>query len=81
MTPNMNLPVRSIFAFAAGVIWMTSTPPALAQLPDDPTDVRPLVVGTEAPDVPLATADGTVTTLHTVLGDAPAIVVFYRGGW
>ena len=81
MTLNTWPPVHSIVVLAVGVIWMTSTPPALAQLPDDPTDVRPLVIGTEAPDVPLATADGTATTLHTVLGDAPAIVVFYRGGW
>ena len=54
---------------------------ASAQLADAASEVRPLLVGSEAPDVPLTTADGTPITLHAVLGDAPAIVVFYRGGW
>ena len=52
-----------------------------AEVFDAPAEVRPLSVGSEAPDVSLTTADGTPTSLHALLGDAPAIVVFYRGGW
>jgi hypothetical protein len=81
MTLNTWPPVHSIVVLAVGVIWMTGALPAFAQLPDDPTEVRPLLVGSEAPDARLTTADGGATTLHAVLGDAPAIVVFYRGGW
>lgn len=75
--------VRGAIASTLLVVLTSSvaTDRAFAQLPDDPTEVRPLLVGSEAPDAPLTTADGSATTLHAVLGDAPAVVVFYRGGW
>jgi peroxiredoxin len=37
--------------------------------------------GTGVPDAALLTAAGTPTTLAEVLGGAPAVLVFYRGGW
>lgn len=55
--------------------------PTSAQPAEGPTDVRPLLVGHEVPDVALATSDGEATTLHAALGDGPSILVFYRGGW
>jgi cytochrome oxidase Cu insertion factor (SCO1/SenC/PrrC family) len=81
MIPNITRMARPIFALAVVAAWVIGTTPAVAQLPDDPTEVRPLLVGSEAPDAPLTTADGRATTLHAILGDAPAVVVFYRGGW
>jgi peroxiredoxin len=38
-------------------------------------------VGTAMPDAALLTATGTPTTLREVVGDRPAVVVFYRGAW
>ncbi|GEM_PF-3355134 len=86
MTLRTRRPVVSpgpLLALVAGAVLVSAiaSERASAQLPDAASEVRPLLVGSEAPDVPLTTADGTPTTLHAVLGDAPAIVVFYRGGW
>lgn len=58
-----------------------AAPASAQELPETPDAIRPLLVGATVPDVPLATSDGTETTLHAALGDGPAIVVFYRGGW
>lgn len=37
--------------------------------------------GDRLEDADLLTAEGGPTTLHTALGDGPAVVVFYRGAW
>lgn len=38
-------------------------------------------VGTTMPDGTVLDTDGAPTTLHSVLGNHPAVVVFYRGAW
>lgn len=45
------------------------------------TEVRPLLLGSAVPDVPLHKVDGSATTLAAELDGKPAILVFYRGGW
>lgn len=57
--------------------------PALAdEIPDRPELVRPLLIGTQIPvDVPLLTTEGKLTTLQHEMGDRPAVLVFFRGGW
>jgi peroxiredoxin len=40
-----------------------------------------ILPGTVVPDAALLTATGARTTLAEVLGGAPAVLVFYRGGW
>ena len=52
-----------------------------ADLADSPTAIRPLLLGSAAPDAPLQTLDGQATSLGKVLGGKPAVLVFYRGGW
>jgi peroxiredoxin len=54
---------------------------ALAGLPTTAVEVNPIEVGATAPDVTLTRADGTVTTVHALVAEGPAILVFYRGGW
>lgn len=57
--------------------------PAVAEdIPDRPELVRPLLIGTHIPaDVPLLTTEGKPTTLQREMGDRPAVLVFFRGGW
>ena len=44
-------------------------------------EVRPILVGTTAPDGALKTADGRDTTLGQLLDGQPGVLVFYRGHW
>ncbi len=46
-----------------------------------PDQIRPILLGSAMPDVPLGTLDGKPTTLKKQVGRSPAILVFYRGGW
>ena len=55
----------------------TSFPP-LAPSADK---IRPVLLGSKAPDVALKTMDGKATTFKEQLAGKPAVVVFYRGGW
>lgn len=38
-------------------------------------------VGDTVPEADLVATDGAVTTLSDAIGDAPAVLVFYRGAW
>jgi peroxiredoxin len=52
-----------------------------AELASAPDQVRPVLLGSKLPDVPLRTVDGAETTLARQVAGKPAILVFYRGGW
>jgi peroxiredoxin len=52
-----------------------------AELASAPDQVRPILLGSALPDVPLRTVDGAGTTLAAQVAGKPAILVFYRGGW
>ncbi len=44
-------------------------------------EVRPLLIGTPVPSVPVLALDGSALDLRDVIGKKRAVVVFYRGGW
>jgi len=46
-----------------------------------PTQVRPLLIGSQVPELTLRSADGSAVNLGQVLSKKPAIVILYRGGW
>lgn len=54
---------------------------AQAAPPTDPREVNPVEVASTAPDVPLTHADGSKSRLHDLVAEAPAVLIFYRGGW
>jgi MFS family permease len=54
---------------------------AQAQVPTDPTQVRPLAVGVHAPLFSGTRTDGTLRVFKPDGYARPAIVIFYRGGW
>ena len=45
------------------------------------SEIRPILLGSNMPDVPLTTVSGKSTTLKRQVAGKPAILVFYRGGW
>lgn len=57
-----------VFAFAGAV-------------PDKAEDAQPLAVGSKLPDSAIQLLDGQETSLLSALGQKPAVIVFYRGGW
>lgn len=38
-------------------------------------------VGDLVPNIRIKNVSGSEVSIHTVLGEAPAVVIFYRGGW
>jgi hypothetical protein len=50
-------------------------------LPPSAEEVRPVLVGTKAPDGPLRDSEGRATTLAELRGGDPTVLVFYRGHW
>lgn len=59
------------------------SPPLFAanEIAASATEVHPLLLGTQAPDIALKTLDGKDTSLWKQMDGKPAILVFYRGGW
>ena len=45
------------------------------------TSIRPLLIGSDAPNSTLLDTDGNSVQLHDVFDNKPTVVVFYRGGW
>jgi len=43
--------------------------------------ITPLVKGSQVPLVELTTLEGSKIKLSEILGNEPAVVIFYRGGW
>jgi peroxiredoxin len=52
-----------------------------ARLSRQPAPEGAIVAGTEVPDCELLDVHSQPVTLHAALGDRPAVLVFYRGGW
>ena len=54
---------------------------ANAQFAANAIDVQPLKIGQEVPDKMLVDGNGASKSLHSVIGDKPTVIVFYRGDW
>ena len=54
---------------------------AANELAAAPNQIRPILLGSKMPDVPLQTATGMATTLKAQVAGKPAILVFFRGNW
>jgi peroxiredoxin len=52
-----------------------------AQVPEVATDISPLLIGEQIPDVPVTQLDGSEATLLSLVEKKPSLVIFYRGGW
>jgi peroxiredoxin len=54
---------------------------SVAAIPEDPTEVNPVEVGSTVPDIQLTTSSGTQVALRELVAKQPTIIIFYRGGW
>lgn len=64
----------SFFLVAAPAVQAAEIAPAADQ-------ITPILLGSKLPDPALRDRDGNPTSLRKVVGDKPAVLVFYRGGW
>lgn len=62
-------------------IFMTTSIAAADGFAPDVHQVRPLLVGTEVPNLILTTAEGKSFALRTEAQNRPYVLVFYRGHW
>lgn len=66
---------------SAALLIACGAAPRVDGIPTDARETRPLKVGALAPDVRLTGLDAAPFSLTEALREAPAIVIFYRGGW
>ncbi|MBQ2008351.1 MAG: AhpC/TSA family protein [Alistipes sp.] len=74
--------MKTFFLTLAMAIACVSANTVQAQaLPENATDIAPMVVGEVVPDVTLTSAEGQTVTLYSLTKEKPAVLVFYRGEW
>jgi peroxiredoxin len=69
------------FTSLLGITTIVLAMSARADIPTDPTQVRPLPVGAKAPTFGGTGTDGKVRSFNPQGYKRPTIVIFYRGGW
>ncbi|MCB0438258.1 MAG: AhpC/TSA family protein [Mangrovimonas sp.] len=52
-----------------------------SQVPENPEDVSPLLVGEKIPEAIITNLNGNDVSLQQILKEKPTVLVFYRGGW
>ena len=52
-----------------------------AQIPENPEDISPLLIGEKLPDINLINDLGESINLYTQIKKMNTVLVFYRGGW
>jgi len=72
---------KSVLISALTVIMGLSGFSAMAQFAANAVDVKPLMIGQEVPDKMLVDGNGTSKSLHSIIGDKPTVILFYRGDW
>lgn len=50
-------------------------------LPSSASDIRPLMIGSDIPEVMLQDVNGESVMLQELHRDKPVMIIFYRGGW
>lgn len=53
----------------------------IAQIPDKPEDIAPLLIGEKIPDSELINMEGETINLTDEIKKMNTVLVFYRGGW
>ena len=53
----------------------------LAQIPENPEDISPLLIGESIPQGALVAPDGSDHSISEIIKNQPTVLLFYRGGW
>lgn len=69
--------VMSVVLSLAAAAWSVHA----LEVPADPNDACPILMGESLPDFSLNTASGDPFSVSASLRENPAVIVFYRGGW
>ena len=72
---------RSILTIALIALMGFIAVTAKAQFAASVTDIKPLLVGQAVPDIGLVDGNDNSKSLHSVIGDKPTLIMFYRGDW
>ena len=54
---------------------------AWAEVATEPTQIRPILLGSKVPEAEVRTVEGKAIPLSGQLAGKPTVLVFYRGGW
>lgn len=76
--------MRNTRRMAAGLVaagLLSAALPAAAEIADDASAVRPLLVGASAPTASVRDASGEAVELEALLAADPTVLILYRGGW
>lgn len=63
------------------ILFFLSAIPCFSQVPENPEDISPLLIGEKFPDVKLRTADNKEISFAAVLDKKMTILIIYRGSW
>lgn len=78
MRQTLNAAIASFAMFTAATGAALMSQPAHAAVDDQEIGLE---VGSDAPNATLKTIEGETVELASLVGDAPVVVMFYRGGW
>lgn len=71
--------MRNLFCFLIALISFPLF--SYAQLPSNPEDISPLLIGEKIPPTEIQTLNGSTKSFEEILNQDPSVVLFYRGGW
>jgi peroxiredoxin len=69
----------TIFTLITAAFLSTST--IKAQVPEQPEDISPLLIGETLPNATLKNSAGLEVQFTDIIQKKPTVLVFYRGGW
>lgn len=73
-----------IVLVAASAIFTICIATVMAQkqpFADSPTEICPILTGSELPPIKVLTLDGEEFDLNRAVAAKPTILIYYRGGW
>ncbi|WP_215225448.1 peroxiredoxin-like family protein [Echinicola shivajiensis] len=74
---------QSLWAFLLIALFQYNS--AFAQsgmdVPADPTDISPLLIGEQIPESKVKDTEGNEKSLNDIVAEKPTLLIFYRGGW
>ena len=53
----------------------------IAQVPENPEDISPLLISEKVPDASLQSIEGESVSVTEILKERKSVLLFYRGGW
>ena len=71
--------VLALFALA-GAFVLSRTVDA-AEFAGSATEIHPLLIGADVPNVMVRTVGGETVNLHETIGTSRTVLIFIRGGW